>query len=252
MSQLLSLLCWLVALAIGVLSVLRVRERKLELKSHKLDKAYRLVQLSDVHVGSRSAQFLNNLIAQTLRHEPDVVVITGDLLDLDHVDESLLTGLKTVNCPVFLCIGNHERYVDLAKAIRAIETNGVRVLRNESVSHGKLQIIGIDDQNEADDVLPVLSGITISPGHYQVLLYHRPDGWHAAIEHGVDLTLSGHTHAGQIWPFGHIVKLRFPQMAGYFQHDTKHLYVSPGSGTWGPTMRLGTRSELTIVDLLPG
>ena len=98
-------LCWLIALAIGILSVVRVREHKLELTSDKLDKPYRLVQLSDVHVGSRSARFLDNLVAQALRHQPDVVVITGDLLDLDHVDESLLTGLKAVSCPVFLCIG---------------------------------------------------------------------------------------------------------------------------------------------------
>lgn len=244
-------LCWFVAVCVGIASVIRVAERRLSLSSSKLDRHYRLVQLSDVHIGSRSSEFLQKLINQASQHNPDAILITGDLLDLEHVNASHLAPLKLLTCPTYLCLGNHERYVDLPKAVHAIESNQVQVLRNRSMILGTLQINGVDDQNQASEVQRVLERMSFDLTLYQILLYHRPDGWRAALQSGMDLTLAGHTHAGQIWPFGYLVRTQFRNLVGHFEHVGQHLYVSPGSGTWGPTIRLGTRSEMTIIDLAP-
>ena len=84
-----------------------------------------------------------------------------------------------------------------------------------------------------------------------MLLYHRPQGFEAAADNGVDLMLSGHTHAGQMWPLGILVKRQFPFIKGTYQHNDSTLYVSQGTGTWGPIMRLGTISEMTLIELEP-
>ena len=84
---------------------------------------------------------------------------------------------------------------------------------------------------------------------FTVLLYHQPDIWDAAKRHGIELMLSGHTHKGQIWPFGLLVRTRYAHVAGHFQASLSHLFVSQGTGTWGPHMRFGTRCEMTVIDL---
>ena len=95
-----------------------------------------------------------------------------------------------------------------------------------------------------------------------MLLYHRPLGWEAAVEHGVDLMLSGHTHNGQIFPFNLLVKRQFRRISGLYSskdsgkdgaagRPNAHLYVSPGTGTWGPLMRLGSLNEITCIDVKP-
>ena len=248
---LVTLAAWAVALLVGIYAVTKIREAPLTLVNPLLDKNYRLVHISDVHVGSRSKQFLHKVIDQVASHKPDAVMITGDLLDLSHVDQHHLEPLSRLQCPAYLCLGNHELYVDLEKAILAIETNGVKVLRNESAMLGKLQIHGVDDQNDKRHVHTVMNQQARLSDYYQILLYHRPDGWSAALENGIDLMLAGHTHAGQIWPFGLLVERQFEHIAGHYTKAGQHLYVSPGTGTWGPTMRLGTRSEMTIIDLVP-
>lgn len=211
----------------------------------------RFVQLSDVHVGSREPEFLVRVVEQAMAHQPDFVVITGDLLDESRIRGDDLASLSRFDCPVFLCIGNHERYVDLDKALAAIAHQGVTILRDDSIVHGPLRIIGIDDRDRPNDLPGVLAAIGEDRAHIDVLLYHRPDGWSAARAAGIPLTLSGHTHGGQIWPFGLLVKRQYPEMTGRFDRDGKTLYVSAGTGTWGPVLRLGTRSEMTVVELRP-
>lgn len=243
------LVLWPVVGVFGLWQALSIKPTHLQFDAPQLDKSLRLVHLSDVHVGSRSAAFLQRVVDITLSHKPDVVLITGDLLDSSTVDTDQLRPLQQIGCPTFMCIGNHERYVNLDKAISAIEANDVRVLRDESTEFGQLQLVGIDDRDRPDSLPDILARNPISSGHYSVLLYHRPDGWSAALQHAVDLTLAGHTHAGQIWPFGMLVKRQYPTMAGHFSKGKHQLYVSAGTGTWGPIFRLGTRSELTVIDL---
>ncbi|MED5227799.1 MAG: metallophosphoesterase, partial [Pseudomonadota bacterium] len=127
---------------------------------------------------------------------------------------------------------------------------GVRVLRNNSVLADGLQLIGIDDADDVHQVGRELANITLDPQCFKVLLYHRPSGWDSAVKAGIDLTLSGHTHNGQIFPFNWLVKQQFKLITGLHRSGQCQLYVSPGTGTWGPVMRLGSRNEITCIDLV--
>ncbi|MGI9500915.1 MAG: metallophosphoesterase, partial [Geminicoccaceae bacterium] len=179
------------------------------------------------------------------------LLLTGDIIDASAVRSEDLNALGAVSCPIYFAIGNHERYIDLDAVIAMMRSQGVDLLRSEAMIHGRLQIIGIDDADNPDQVSDHLPEIALSDDHYRILLYHRPDGWQSARQAGIDLMLAGHTHGGQIWPFNYVVKRRFEHLIGLFSRDGRHLYVSPGTGCWGPIMRLGTRSEMTVIDLVP-
>lgn len=245
----LTLVAWPALSLLAVLHATNINVRKINLSAPQLATKVRLVQISDIHVGSRSPKFLAKVVAQVNHQQPDLTLITGDLLDASAVTTENLKALADIDGPVYMCIGNHERYVDLDKALASITAHGVNILRDAATTVGQLQIIGVDDRDKPDIVPSLLSDIGIDHSLYSILLYHRPDGWQAAIEHGVNLTLAGHTHAGQMFPFGLLVKRQYPNMAGLFTEQEKHLYVSVGTGTWGPIFRLGTHNEMTVIDL---
>ena len=133
-----------------------VHDVSFELTLPGLSRPVRLVQLSDVHVGSRDDAFLERVVEQARGHAPELVVITGDLVDESRVGAADLTALARFDCPVYLSIGNHERYVNLPAVLRAIAGHGVRVLRDEAAVHGPLRLIGIDDRDRPDALPDVL------------------------------------------------------------------------------------------------
>lgn len=237
------------AMAIGMAFVLRVKH--LQFRTPKVTRAHRMVQISDVHIGSRQGGYLRRVVNCINSLTPDVVVITGDLVDTSAVGEAELQSLAALRAPVFFSIGNHERYADLQKVLAIVARLGVQTLRQQSAVHGEIQFIGIDDADDRRQVARRLPGIARRDNFYDVLLYHRPTGWTAAREGGVDLMLSGHTHNGQIFPFNWLVKRQFKRICGLYRKGESYLYVSPGTGTWGPLMRLGSRNEVTCVDVLP-
>jgi len=252
----LALVVWIALCAHAVRRARHIREITLDFSHAAVDRPYTLVHASDLHAGSRSAKFIADAVQQINRHQPDGVLITGDLLDSSAVDREWLQALQGFQWPCWVSLGNHERYVQLADAVAAIEENGAQVLRNRAVQHGPFQIIGIDDADDSRQVANVLPQINLvdtatDGGAFRILMYHRPQGWSAARAAGIDLMLCGHTHAGQIWPFGLLVKRQFRKMAGCFHRDGSTLFVSQGTGTWGPTMRLGTHSEIAILKFQP-
>ena len=242
---------WIAATFYAVRTAQIIQNTQISLSSNKLRNSYRLMHLSDIHAGSRTSEFVNKVVTQTNAHKPDVVFITGDLVDSSAVDTDYLQPLANFSCPVYLCLGNHERYVNLQAAIDAIEANNVKILRSDTALQGELEIIGIDDAENSAQVERELPSITRSSNKFQVLLYHRPQGFEYAADNGVDLMLSGHTHGGQVWPFCVLVKRQFPFLKGSYQHNGSTLHVSQGTGTWGPIMRLGTISEMTLIELTP-
>ena len=246
---LLALAAWAVIIPIAWRSANTIHNKHLSIESAMLNSSVRLVHISDMHVGSRSANYLEKVVKQVLGHQPDIVVITGDLLDQSSVDAEQLANLSKIECPTLMCLGNHERYVDLDAAIIAIETNQVQILRDSATTIDQVRFIGIDDRDTPDALPAILTGLGKDHTRFNVALYHRPDGWQAIQQHDYDLTLAGHTHAGQIWPFSYLVKSKYPQMVGWFENGARALYVSPGAGTWGPIFRLGTKCEMTIIDL---
>jgi len=219
------------------------------LASDKLPASKRFVQISDVHIGSRSKRFLEHVIDRVNSLEPDFLCITGDFIDATGISQEYLGALTRVQGPIYFSIGNHEKYEDLEEIVQRLRNLGVNVLRNQCIHDEHLQVIGIDDMEDHGQVERQLAKMEIHDHKYVLLLYHRPRGHEAAAAAGVDLMLSGHTHNGQIMPFNLVVNRVFEKAKGLFLEDRTHLYVSSGTGTWGPYMRLGTRGEITLFEV---
>lgn len=231
--------------------------RELRLPAPALDRPRRLVQISDVHVGSREPALLRRIVAKVRALEPDAVLITGDLIDFRDIPREDLVSLAELPMPVWYCIGNHERYVDLEAICERLCSLGIRVLRDEvDCSQPPFVVAGIDDADSRRRVADGLAAIGPLPVGFRLLLYHRPDGLEQAAAAGIDLMLCGHTHNGQIVPFNVLVRRVFPRIRGLFEMAREDggrtfLYVSTGTGTWGPLLRLGSRNEITLICLHP-
>jgi len=220
----------------------------------------RIVQLSDVHVGPTiHRSFIETIVAQCNALTPDLVVITGDLVDgsvaelREHV--APLANLRA-KYGVFFVTGNHEYYSGAADWCSELERLGVRVLRNERVSIGSesasFDLAGVDDHSakgdgHGEDLPKALRGRDLS--RELVLLAHQPRTILEAKDHGVGLQLSGHTHGGQLWPWTYLVRLQQPVVAGLARFGDSLVYVSRGTGYWGPPMRLGAPSEIAELTL---
>lgn len=233
----------------GFANAQRIRTREIPLTVPHAPEGLRVAQISDVHVGSRSGRFLNRVVRRVNGEQADLILITGDLIDFQDISSAELAALGDLNAPAYFIIGNHERYVDLEAICDRLRGLGIHVLRDETVRVGALQIIGIDDAEPRSQVRRVLKSLTPAADACRILLYHRPDGAEDAAAWGAHLMLCGHTHNGQIVPFNFIVRRVFPRIQGLYPVEGMQLYVSPGTGTWGPILRLGSRSEISLFTL---
>jgi len=228
--------------------------KEIPLQLAHLKKPIDIVQLSDLHVGViNRAAYLKTLAQRINRLKPAMVLITGDLFDgSTPVDVNTIQPLADLNMPVFLSAGNHELYEGLHQVEKIISTTNIRLLRNEMTMLGGIQIIGIDNPvRESRRDLPALREISFDPSLPTILLYHPPTGMEDAEKAGIDLQLSGHTHYGQIWPFSWLVRLFYRYGFGLHHFRDMTLYTSPGTGTWGPPMRIGSKNEVTLFHLKP-
>ncbi len=245
-----SLVCLIGVTAIyGLWSAQSLTVKHLNIAAPATLKETTLTQISDVHVGSRSSRFLRRIVSRVNALEPDYVLITGDLIDHRDISSAELSSLAELNAPTYFIIGNHERYVDLAEICERLRSLNVHVLRNDSCDLGDIQLLGIDDAEARSQVASVLQQLEPLADKFRILLYHRPDGAQDAADWGVDLMLCGHTHNGQIMPFNLLVRRFFPTICGLYNVGGLTLYVSPGSGTWGPVLRLGSRCEISMIHL---
>ncbi len=251
-----------VTAAYGVLVRRRwVIRRRLEVAVPKLPTAldgYRIVHLSDLHIGSIDSRgdALEWVRAANLL-EPDLVVITGDMLTTGtayHDDVVAVLSELRARDGVFACLGNHDYYDEESLCAR-LAAGSVKVLRNEGVALGELFVAGVEDMwRGRPDLEAALRGRGARP---VVLLAHNPDYFPTAAEAGVALTLSGHTHAGQLAvPFlvsratlSHFVT-RWP--AGLFRDGDAQIFVHAGLGTTGPAIRLGAAPEVVEIVLRRG
>ena len=237
---------------VGILHGSTPRTRSIDLSSPKVKSPLHLVQITDVHLGSRGAGFLRNILAEVMVLNPDALCITGDFIDATDFPESSLQPLADLPMPIYFVIGNHERYEDLDQIVDRLTRQGVIVLRNAAASlRPDVQIIGIDDADDPGQLARWLPVIEQVDDAYKVLLYHRPSGLDQAASAGLQLTLSGHNHNGQVWPFNLLVQRVFPMIKGLYHTDQCAHYVSEGTGTWGPVFRLGTRGEITSIWIRP-
>ena len=210
----------------------------------------KMVQLSDIHLRSTDINLLRRAVKKTNELEADVVLMTGDIFERGLRQKGeVISILNDLEAPAFFVMGNHERYGRGGKVTELLGKTKVRVLRDEAVIFKGIEIIGIDDTGSDEAVAAKLSKLEIGKRGYSVLLHHRPTGIEAAVKTGIDLMVCGHTHNGQIIPFNYIVGLFFAHMKGLYRYGDFHLYVSPGTGTWGPRMRLGSKSEIVLFEL---
>jgi uncharacterized protein len=218
----------------------------------------RIVQLSDLHLGPfLRERWLDARIAQVEALRPDVVVVTGDLVDHDAVlAEPLVPMLQRLRARlgVWGVLGNHEFYAGLPAAIGVFEQAGIRLLRDSSVEVAPgLVMAGVDDLSARRqfgvDGRPVDRALAGRPPGATIFLCHSPWEAERASELGASLMLSGHTHSGQIWPFTYLVKLFYPRVVGRFGVNGMTLIVSRGTGFWGPPMRLFRPGEITAITL---
>jgi len=238
----------------GIINALFIRNIEVRIPIQGLEKPVRAVLLSDLHVGTlHNSGFLKRIVSKTNNLQPEVIFITGDFFDgTGPITEKTVRALSDLQAPCFFIMGNHEKFIGMDRVQNLIETTGVRVLRNEVEKFRDLQIIGIDNperENRKDN--KQIHSIAFDHSKPNVLLYHTPVGIEDARRAGVSVQLSGHSHNGQMYPFNLLVKLFYPYTRGLYQLDGLLLYVSPGTGTWGPPMRLGSSNEITLITFVP-
>jgi hypothetical protein len=190
------------------------------------------------------------------------VVVTGDLVDGSArrlaAEVAPFAGLRA-RYGVFFVTGNHDHYSGADSWAEVVRGLGIRVLRNERVEIGppgeSFDLVGVDDHHAhlvgggREDLARALAGR--DPARPAVLLAHDPATFTRARRAAIDLQLSGHTHGGQIWPFVWFVRLATPYVAGRYRDGRAQLYVSRGTGFWGPPLRLGSPAEITEIVVRP-
>jgi uncharacterized protein len=247
--------------ALGSVTVERVEIALRRLHPH-LD-GTTLVQITDLHVGPTIGRAkVAEVVARTNALKPDIIAITGDLVDgtvADLREAVAPLGELRARHGTFFVTGNHEYFSGAAAWVEELGRLGIKVLRNERVRIGEgdatFDLAGTDDRSAAryqldghgEDLARALAGRDVS--RPVVLLAHQPRTVFDAADLGVDLQLSGHTHGGQIWPWGFLVRLQQGFLAGLARHRDTLIYVSRGTGYWGPPMRLGAPPELAQIIL---
>jgi len=238
-----------------------------------------IVQLSDVHLGAfQGTGFFSEIVERVNSLHPELILITGDLFDGMSGDLSafipLLNRLEAER-GVFFVTGNHEGYLGLKEPLRVLARTKIRVLDDEVVDVRGVQIVGIPFPEHGSDnkaIALLTAGSSYDPNKPAILMYHTPtniaDGQtgtanqHQSIywsldtnttlaeKAGIDLQLSGHTHHGQLFPFGYLTRRIYAgRDYGLHKDGTFQLYVSSGTGTWGPPVRTGSVSEIVAIEL---
>lgn len=236
-----------------------LRVWKMNLKSDKLpigSQGIKLVQISDLHLSRlKSPEWLQEVISVVNSLEPDVIVITGDMID-DNMEGlkdfvPVMKGFRSKH-GVFAVAGNHDHYVGIHNMLEFEKAGGVRILNNEMVNiAGTINLLGVDDEDPEiiSHYTPFLEKTAKTATFPVVLLKHRPTWFDEAEHAGVFLQLSGHTHAGQIPPLDLIVRLGFAYPYGLYKRGASYIYTTCGTGTWGPPMRLFSHSEVVVITI---
>ena len=220
----------------------------------------RVALVSDLHVGpARGSGLVEEVVDEIRGQRPDMIVLAGDLTDgtVDLVGDDL-APLRALSAPlgVFAVSGNHEFYADDGgRWLDLWDDLGVTVLRNErrTVERGgaSIDVVGINDATAPAPYEPDLDRALAGrdADRLAFLLAHQPRQAFEASDMGVDLQVSGHTHAGQIWPIRHLVPLQQPTVEGLDTVGSAVVYTTRGAGAWGPPVRVGAPPEIAVLEL---
>jgi len=220
---------------------------------------FTIAQITDTHIGPTiRGDWLQMVVDEVNGLGADMIVHTGDIVD------GSVKNLNSATAPiadlkarhgVWMCTGNHEYYSGVKPWLAEFERLGMKSLNNENTlidtGNGRILLAGVTDYRSGRIYPPHASSpekaMASAPAHdVSILLAHQPKSVFGASEAGFDIQLSGHTHGGQFMPWTWVVDLVQPYVRGLHLHDNTLLYVSVGTGYWGPPMRLGTKPEITL------
>lgn len=243
--------------AYGLINAQLIRERQVTVKLPNLPPAWQgrtALLVTDLHLGNINGDgFSRRIAAIAQRLKPSVILFSGDVYDGSKADPARLAApLFKLTPPMgmYFCGGNHEDFGDPAEYSATLTQGGIRVLHNERVTVDGLQIIGV---SYADSTLPAhlhsfLDSLHLTSGGASILLNHVPHRLPIVERSGVSLQLSGHTHAGQIFPFTLITRWIYGKFSyGLQRFGQLQVLTSSGAGTWGPPMRVGSHSEVVLI-----
>lgn len=234
----------------------KTKEYTLNVSKQAEVSSLRIVAISDIHLGVGTGKAALSKYVDTINKlNPDLILISGDLIDNDvqplieeHMNEDI--NSLTASYGVFMVPGNHEYIAGINESVKFINSTSIHLLRDSTITlPNGIQLIGRDDRHnhkrlplselskQADASKPI------------ILLDHQPYELDQAVNAGVDLQVSGHTHRGQVWPLSLLTDYLFELSYGYEKRQNTHLYVSSGLSLWGPPFRIGTDSEIVVFNL---
>ncbi|HNW82997.1 MAG TPA: metallophosphoesterase [bacterium] len=247
-------------IAIGFYLVDDIQVEKLEITTPKIKQAVKIIQLSDIHFSMTTGAAFAEKIRNTVNSlKPDIVLVTGDFVDHGIAEpEKAATFMREINAPMgkYAISGNHEFINGFEKSVDYVKWSGFSFLYSESVKLSSgVTLVSVMDKTakrfgyEIPDDIETLKTADLSD--FVIFLKHQPsinDG----TEQYFDLMLSGHTHGGQLFPFGIFVRMFFHYFSGTYKFKNgSTLHVNRGTGTWGPPVRFGAMPEITLITLLP-
>jgi uncharacterized protein len=253
-----------IILIAGFLNALYPKVSKISIKTDKSLNGYtslKIVAASDIHLGTIiSNGRLERFVRMMNEQKADIMLLAGDIFDEDLgpvIKNDMGKLLSQLNAPlgVFAVTGNHEYIGGVDPAIKYLEEHGITVVRDTVITlNDLLNIVGRDDRQAK-----VMGGINRMPIEklvkntnkdlFTIMLDHQPFNLHEAVENGIDLQISGHTHHGQMFPLNLITNAMFEVSRGHKQIENTHIYVSTGFGTWGPPVRVGNRPEIVVIEV---
>ncbi len=229
-------------------------------KSIGVNGEFTILQLSDIHIDdATNPKAINKLVKRVNALSPDLIVITGDLIDgrINAKSEInlIFKELKSSN-GVYAVTGNHEYYSGIDNFLAFTKRTGIKVLFDEYIDiTGNISLYGMKDDtstssrrsNWTADVLDI-----VDKDKFNILIGHRPYGIEKNGGKGIDLQMAGHTHAGQIPPMDLLVQLVYRYPSGLYKSGNSFIYTSTGAGVWGPPMRFLSNSEIVLYRIIQG
>ena len=225
----------------------------LQLKSLKpLPREYKLVMLSDLHLGYHNPRReLARWVDLVNAEHPDFILIAGDIIDGSMrplIEERMSEEFHRLNAPIYACLGNHEFYAGHPESKQFYQDAGIHLLIDETaVIDSCIVIVGRDDRSNMRR--KPIKDLMDNKNLYSIVLDHQPYNLDRAEAAGVDFQLSGHTHRGQVWPISWITDRIYECSWGSHQRGNTWFYISSGIGIWGGKFRIGTQSEYVVATL---
>jgi len=249
----------------GHINALNIRIREISLNIPKIvtgSNEMKILIASDIHLGALIGENREKrLVAIINKQKPDLVLLCGDLVDGDIASvlrKNLGRHIQEIKSPmgVYAIPGNHEYIGGIQKTLPYLESININILRDKTiVLPNGVQLVGRDDRdnrrmgngNGRKSLRELMTGMNKS--FPVIVMNHQPFDLDEAVDEGVDLHLSGHTHNGQLWPFNYITNAIYELSCGFLKKGNTNFYVSSGFGSWGPPVRVGTSPEVVVFNL---